>query len=459
MATSDKRDFRQEVTDKILKLMEQGVAPWQQPWKAANTLEMPMNPTTGKRYRGGNAMRLLVEQLEKGYNDPRWLTYQQAEKAGAQVRKGERATQVEYWMLAPSDKAKDQRDSTAKPDYKDDAKRRPVRRIYNVFNASQIDGLEEHKPRARESWEVIQSADDILKASGAMIRHDRIDAAFYDPNKDTIHMPGKASFASSDAYYGIVLHELAHWTGHNSRLNRDTLVNIKEFGDPTYAREELRAELTSVFLAAELGIPHDEKRHAAYVAEWLKILKEDKNEIFKAAHDASKATDFLLALEREKNLAAALDAVRDEDGKREETSQSVARQEKGNGTVHVHHKATATEGRVQDDSDKTQKRAALSQSLGESKSLTVQKLGNNAKTYIAQSDSGTYTGKIIGETSEHLVQQLSPFMSVAHIKKRMGANAPAVGTNVAVSYSNGEVKVKQIAERVRERSLGRALGR
>jgi antirestriction protein ArdC len=459
MATSDKRDFRQEVTDKIIKLMEQGVAPWQKPWDAANPFEMPMNPSAGKHYRGGNAMNLLAEQLDKGYADPRWLTYQQAEKAGGQVRKGEKSTQVEYWEFPPPDKAKDQRDSTARPDDKDDAKRRPVHRIYNVFNASQIDGLEPHKPHVRESWEVVQSAEDILKASGAKIRHDQADAAFFNRAKDTIHMPKKASFASSEAYYGTALHELGHWTGHESRLNRDTMADIKKFGDPAYAREELRAELTSVFLAAERGIPHDEKQHAAYVANWSKALKEDKNEIFKAARDASKATDFLLALEREKNLDAALDAVRNDEGKRQENSQSVAQQEKGTGTVRVQHKATATEGRVQDDSEKTQERAALSQSFGESKSLTSAKLGDNAKTYVAQLDSGKYSGRIIGETSQHLVQQLSPSTSVAHIKKNMGANAPAIGTNVAVSYSNGRVSVKEVAEREKGRSLGRALGR
>jgi antirestriction protein ArdC len=453
---ADKRDFRQEVTDRILKLMEEGVAPWQKPWNAG--MEMPRNPVTGKNYRGGNAMNLLVEAMDAGYDDPRWLTYKQAEKAGYQVRKGEKSTQVEFWEFPPQDGKAKSEDTKAKSDDKDDDKRRPVHRIYNVFNATQMDGVEPHKPQVRETWEVVQSAEDILKASGATIRHDQVDKAYFSRSKDTIHMPKKASFPSSEAYYGTALHELGHWTGHPSRLNRDTLTDIKKFGDLSYAREELRAELTSVFLAAERGIPHDEKNHAAYVKSWSQALKEDKNEIFKAARDASKATDFLLALEREKNLNAALASVQ-QDGKREENSQSVAQQELGTATVRVQHKATATEGRVVDDTAKASERAALSQSFGESKELTASKLGDGAKVYIAQLDSGKYSGKIIGETSQHVVQQLSPTSSVAHIKKQLGDSAPAVGSNVAVTYSNGRANIKEIAEREKSRSLGRELGR
>src|SRR5205085_3140251 len=99
------------------------------------------------------------------------------------------------------------------------------------------------------------------------------------------------------------LHELAHWTGHASRLNRSTLNESYRFGDLNYAKEELRAELASVFIAAEVGVPHDPAHHAAYVGSWIKSLKEDKNEIFRAAHDASAATDFLLALERDRSIA------------------------------------------------------------------------------------------------------------------------------------------------------------
>ena len=115
-------------------------------------------------------------------------------------------------------------------------------------------------------------------------------------------MPPKDAFKDAAGYYGTALHELAHWTGHPSRLDRSTLTESYRFGDVNYAKEELRAELASVFLAAQRGIPHDPEQHAAYVNSWIGALKRDKNEIFRAAHDASKATDFILALERDKSI-------------------------------------------------------------------------------------------------------------------------------------------------------------
>ena len=134
------------------------------------------------------------------------------------------------------------------------------------------------------------------------------DTAFYNRKTDSIHLPLKDAFKSEQGYYGTALHELAHWTGHPSRLNRPTLTDSYRFGDLNYAKEELRAELASVFIAAEVGIPHNPANHAAYVGSWIKVLKDDKNEIFRAAHDASTASDFVLNLEREISKAEALEA-------------------------------------------------------------------------------------------------------------------------------------------------------
>jgi antirestriction protein ArdC len=153
-------------------------------------------------------------------------------------------------------------------------------------------------------FEVVDAAEHILKNSGATIRHDQTDRAFYNRSSDSIHLPPKQAFKDAAGYYGTALHELAHWTGHPSRLDRATLNETYQFGDISYAREELRAELASVFLAAERGIPHEPEQHAAYVGSWIKTLKEDKNEIFRAAHDASRAADFLLALERDRSIAS-----------------------------------------------------------------------------------------------------------------------------------------------------------
>jgi antirestriction protein ArdC len=172
--------------------------------------------------------------------------------------------------------------------------------VYTVFNARQIEGIPEWTPKQRTVFEVVEAGEHILNNCGATVLHDQADRAFYNRSSDSIHLPPKQAFKDAASYYGTALHEAAHSSGHSSRLNRATLTESYRFGDISYAKEELRAELASVFLAAERGIPHDPEQHAAYVGSWIKTLKEDKNEIFRAGHDASRAADFLLAPERDR---------------------------------------------------------------------------------------------------------------------------------------------------------------
>src|ERR1700683_4998706 len=304
------RDFRQEVTDSIVGMLERGVAPWQKPWEpGASSLGVPFNPTSERAYRGGNAIHLMATSLQRGYEDPRWMTYKQASDNGWQVRRGEKGTQIEYW------EAKEASDKTqpSQSDGRGDAstgngnnagaeKSRFIHRVYTVFNGQQIDGIPLHTPKQHTTFEVVQAGEQILNNSGANIAHDQADRAFYSRSQDSIHLPPKDAFKDAAGYYGTALHELAHWTGHPSRLDRSTLTESYRFGDVNYAKEELRAELASVFLAAQRGIPHNPEQHASYVNSWIGALKRDKNEIFRAAHDASKATDFILALERDKSI-------------------------------------------------------------------------------------------------------------------------------------------------------------
>ena len=192
------------------------------------------------------------------------------------------------------------RDGT--PDSRHD---RLLHRVYTVFNASQIEGIPAHTLRARQEWEIIQAGEAVLQNSGARITHDQADRAFY-RRTDDIHLPSRAAFNSAADYYGTALHELAHWTGHPQRLNRETLNESYLFGDLNYAKEELRAELASVFLMAERGIPHNADSHAAYLGSWLQALRDDKHEIFRAARDAHRAADLLIALEIHKSIDQAL---------------------------------------------------------------------------------------------------------------------------------------------------------
>src|SRR5260370_10273061 len=301
------RDFRQEVTDRIIGMLEEGVARWQKPGNPSEaSVGMPKNPSTDQNYRGGNALHLMATAIERGNNDPVWMTSKQASDQGWQVRRGEKGTQIEFWEVKPAQSEVSPSDSTGSsndrngPDGRDT---RLVHRVYTVFNAKQIEGIPEYQPKRPTPFEVVNSAEKILDNSGAKITHDQADQAFYNRASDSIHLPPKDAFKDAAGYYGTALHELAHWTGHPSRLNRQTLTDSYRFGDTNYAKEELRAELASVFMAAERGIPHDPEQHAAYVGSWIKTLRQDKNEIFRAAHDASAATDYLLTLERDRSIA------------------------------------------------------------------------------------------------------------------------------------------------------------
>ena len=313
-----RRDFRQEVTDRIISMLENGVSPWQKPWNPADaSLDMPMNPTTGKTYRGGNAIHLMASDLRRGYGDPRWMTYRQAAAVAWQVRKGEKGTQIEFWEVKAgrcrSSEPIRAGDGDGHPlaDEHDEVRgHRLIHRVYTVFNAKQIEGIPEWTPKQQTVFEVVEAAEHILNNCGVTICHDQADRAFYHRSSDSIHLPPKHAFKDAAGYYGTALHEAAHSSGHPSRLNRATLNESYRFGDISYAKEELRAELASVFLAAERGIPHDPAQHAAYVGSWIKTLKEDKNEIFRAAHDASRAADFLLALERVRSIAGELPPAR-----------------------------------------------------------------------------------------------------------------------------------------------------
>ncbi len=283
------RDHRAEVTADIIKMLQEGTAPWQKPWQAGEAGRMPFNPTTGKPYHGGNVLGLMIASMRKGYTDPRFCTYKQAMEKGWQVRKGEKATQIEFWEAKPGSKAEDAGD--------DEKRSRLIHRVYSVFNAQQIDGMPALVIEPRRPFEVIESGEKMLTDSGADIRHGGA-KAYYSPKADHIQMPPKECFTDEPHYYSTALHELAHWTGAKHRLNR--LTDDQPFGSPAYAKEEIRADLSSLFLAAELGIPYDPKDQAAYIQNWIKVLKDDKNEVFRAASDASKICDYLHSLENGK---------------------------------------------------------------------------------------------------------------------------------------------------------------
>lgn len=302
MATQ--KELYTRIAETLIEQIRSGTAPWQKPWKGVQET-LPVNGITGKRYRGGNLMWLMAQERE----DPRWMTYQQAQSVGAQVKKGEKGIPLIYWQF--------QEEKTVSDDDGQEKKvvtqlERPRSFISIVFNAEQIGGLSaiEKTPEKKE-WEPVQRAEDILVASGARIEHKAGNRAFYRASEDKIVLPRQEQFHSADGYYSTALHELGHWTGHTSRLDRE--VGRNPFGSIEYAKEELRAEIASMMLGAEVGLSgREDDSHAAYVESWCKILQDDPREIFRAASDAEKIMAFVLTLEREKTLELAPDQARGE---------------------------------------------------------------------------------------------------------------------------------------------------
>ena len=280
--------YRKDLTLRIIKMLEEGTAPWIKPWNPDLAPPMsPINGITGRPYQGGNSLWLSCQE----YTDPRWATFKAISEAGGRVLKGEKASIVEYWQWTEKKRNEEGEMVEVKLE---------IPRCFHahVFNFQQAENLQEFKIEP-PAWDPCEVAERILKNSGADIRYDKTDTAYYSSRNDQIHMPPKMMFPEPDGFYGTALHELGHWTGHESRLDRK-LGN--SFGSPEYALEELRAQVSSYFLASQLHIPFDVDQNAAYISSWCDALRSDHNLLFKVAKDASKIADYVLQFQQEKTL-------------------------------------------------------------------------------------------------------------------------------------------------------------
>ena len=280
------------VTEKIVSLLEAGTIPWRKPW-ASKQAAKPCNLVSKKPYRGINVLLLTAT----GYASPYWLTYKQATELGGNVRKGEKSTMIVFWKV----------DRTAKPEEKTEdgeekTRSRFVLRYYRVFNVEQCDLPEKvtaklPKPEAVEpnSVTAIAACEQIVAGMPKKPSIGFGSAAFYIPSADSVTVPEMAAFNSVPEYYGTLFHELGHSTGHKSRIGRQGVMERNRFGSEDYSKEELVAEMTSAFLCAEAEImPAVIDNQAAYIANWLKALKNDQKMIVFAAAQAQKAADFIL---------------------------------------------------------------------------------------------------------------------------------------------------------------------
>ncbi len=284
-------DLYQDVTDTVIRELEAGRAPWAQPWgrpDIATPLGLPSNGHTKRNYSGINILLLWGAAIETRRTTQVWLTYKQALVLGGNVRKGESGTAVCYadTFIPKKEQERAQVDGT-------DPQKIGFLKRYTVFNVDQCEGL---PPELYEGamplpeCETIPIAEKLIKATGADFRIGG-DRAFYVPSKDLIQVPPQPAFFEQINYYRTCFHELGHWTGHKSRLERD-MKGAK--GSIPYAKEELVAEMTSAFVCAALSIVPT-VRHTDYLGSWLRVLRNDKRAIFRAASLASKAADYILA--------------------------------------------------------------------------------------------------------------------------------------------------------------------
>ena len=317
--TNRQQEYYQRFADEIIERIKAGTAPWQKPWRPGERSTLPTNMSSGREYTAGNSLYLQVAADRKGYSDPRWGTFNQIKALGGHVRKGEKGEQIVFFarhkkLVQRDENGKPKLGEDGKPVYRFERLKNPIWRTYTVFNAEQTAGLKLDRPQtSRPTWETHRRADVVIEEAGVPVRHvEGSDRAYYHLKRDEITLPSRGQFPSATHYYQTALHELGHATGHKSRIgdgsgredrgHRPTLKEgiDKGFGSPQYAREELRAEISAMMTGQQVGVGHDPARGAAYVEGWVQALEDDPREIHRAAADAQRMTDYVLAHSRQR---------------------------------------------------------------------------------------------------------------------------------------------------------------
>lgn len=292
-AQLSRKDVQQMVTDFVIRRLEEGVIPWQMPFKG---YAVPQNYVSKRAYRGINT--LLLSSLN--YENPYFLTFDQVKELGGKVKKGEKGIPVVFWKMLVNDK-----ETHTNRQGEEVADKVPMLRYYYVFNVAQTENVTYDLPKPIE----FKESDTIIAGENIysnMPQKPRIEVtnrvqAFYSPTEDYVHMPGKDYFKSNHDYYATLFHELVHSTGHKSRLDREEMEGMSFFGDENYSKEELTAEIGAAFLCAEIRIDtlNVLNSSASYIQSWLRKLKDDKTLIMKASSKAQKAVDFILGISYE----------------------------------------------------------------------------------------------------------------------------------------------------------------
>lgn len=320
---SGNNKMREEMVREFIKCLSEETIPWHMAWST----DRPVNAVTYTRYRGINKMWLSFVQKMEGWEDPRWCTFKQASDNGWKIIKGSKGTPVEFWSLYDTQakkkisyaEARELEENLTPEEY--DKRIRPVSRVYSVFNAEQIDGISKYEAKKYDlDTERIMHIRDNLINNMNVGYSEEGDKAFYNPKHDRIVIPEMDRFETEYDYMATLFHEAGHATGHESRFNRQ-IANM--FGSPEYAKEELRAEISSAFTAQAVGITYEQnshmENHKAYIQSWISALKNNPNELFLAIKDAEKISDYLIEkaevekeMSNEKSLTKEMEDYEDE---------------------------------------------------------------------------------------------------------------------------------------------------
>lgn len=330
---------RNELVERVVQDIKEGKPFF---WDKGHYGHPPRNASTEKNYLGINNLRLMVSSMKHGYKDSRWLTYKQAQALGGNVKKGEKGTHIEFWDYYKDKMAKNPQTGKLEPVLEPDPQTGKMRRVrvkrdvplvkcYSVFNAEQVEGMKPEHEITIKDEDRNQHMENMLKNSEAKIYYDQTDRNYYSHVTDEIHVMDRKDFKELEGFYATVAHEIAHSTGSEKRLNRPMLMESDGFGGEKYAQEELRAELTSMFLSQEYGLKLDEahyQNHAAYLQSWAKALQDDPNELYKAAADAQKAADYIKERMIEKGIKKTVEQAEDKAESKAVTKEAVKAQDK-----------------------------------------------------------------------------------------------------------------------------------
>lgn len=271
---------------KVTELVLSNTAPWVKPWGANCAKGLPVNALTGKAYRGCNVMLLLSTP----FKSRGWMTFKQVSSIGGKVIKGSKATDIFFFTTIQKEKEDSKTGETVIVDI-------PCLKNFKVFNIEQVELPEDapikYRPDNMDKTPIDDNPvfDECEQLLNLAVWYEDDTKAYYVPSRDEIHLPNRRAFSSLSGFWGTAMHELSHWTGHESRLNRDMQ---HSFGSQKYAREELIAEVSSWLLAVTLGTPHTPQNSAAYLASWVRDFKDKPREIYSAIAQAQKVVDYLL---------------------------------------------------------------------------------------------------------------------------------------------------------------------